>query len=273
VSIYSRAAWWRLALVALPLALAWLLAGCSSSSDPTISQPSPTASARPASSTTQTPAFPNSVTGTTADQQGNTARVTVGVGTPEPLSKLSDPTPTTCNQAIASDGQSVSGAVAIPLHVSAELTSTLKAPLNVALGEVFSIEPQSHAVQPLSNNTSLKLLWASAYTNSEPLCPTIAEVKWSAEVLTPNVPATWEPWLVIAGAIAPNDPTGEQVVNQLLIRPGASVGSGPGNGDLTPQGSGWVDCSVDESIAGPHNEPFLAVDPTVAEANGCAASG
>jgi hypothetical protein len=254
---------------AVVLLLALLAVGCGGSGDPA----SPPAGAPPttaSTATTTTAAFSNTVTGTTGDQQGNKVTITIGVGSPQPLEKLSDSVATSCNPAIKGDGLSVSDAVAIPLRVSATLTSSLKAPYDVDLSEVFYIEGQSHGVQPLKNNTSLSELWAAAYTNSEPQCPTPAEVKWAAEAVTPHAPGTWEPWLVIAGAITPNDPSGQAVTDTILIRPGAGVGSSYGDGDLTPQGSGWVRCSVDEAAA--HSEPYLAVDPTTAEADGCSAS-
>jgi hypothetical protein len=250
------------------LALVPLLATGCGSSDPSTRSEAPALSETTAQTTstgTASSSFSNSVTGTTSDQQGNSATITVAAGTPEPLSKASAPAPSACNQAIEADGQSVSDAVAIPLRVTATLTSSLKAPIDVDLANVTYL-PQS----PDGQRTEL---WAASYSNSEPQCPTTAEAKWAAEALTPNTPASWEPWLVIVGAITPNDPSGEQIVNRILFRPAAGVGSGNGDGDLTPQGSGWVRCSVDESIAGPHSEPYLAVDPTTARAEGCTASG
>jgi hypothetical protein len=252
-------------------------AGCGSSGEPTISEPSPPASASVETTAQTTPTqassnstFANTVTGTTSDQQGNQATVTVGVGTPQPLEQVSNPVATACDATITNAGQSLGSAIAIPLRVTAELTSALKAPVGVDLNEgVYYLDPHSHEIVQFSNYPSYSELWSAVYGGSEPQCPTTAEAKWAAEVVTPHAPVTWEPWLVIANAITPDDPSGEAVIDRILIGPGAGVGSGKGNGALSPQGSGWVQCSADTSITGPESSPFLAVDPTAAAEQGC----
>ncbi len=261
--------------------LASALAGCGSTTQPLPGVPQATSQPRPATpapetaSTTAastTTAFTNTVGGTVSDEQGNRAAITVGVGSPQPQEELTDPVPTACNSLIASLGQSTSSTVAVPLHVTARLTSSLQVPLGVSLSKTYYLEPKSREVVPLSEHT-YQVLWATSYSNTGPECPRTGEqeasqVMWAAEEVTPNVTKTWDAWLVLVGAITPNDPSGEDLVNRVLIEPTTNTTAGPA---LTPHGSGWVRCSV-SAIGGSSLVSYLAVDPTTAEANGCTAS-
>jgi hypothetical protein len=205
------------------------------------------------------------VYGTVQDAQGNHAVISVGVGSPTPLEKLSDPVATACNSTITSAGLSIASAVAIPMHVTARLTSSLKTPLDVNLSEVAYLEIARREVEALSNRTNLAELWASSGL-SGPQCPSTgseaAEVRWTAEAITPNTTQTWDAWLIVAGVITPNDPTGEKTIGRVLIRPGAGIGSGYTNRALTRQGSGWLGCFGGEA-------QYVAVDQTAAKADGC----
>jgi hypothetical protein len=258
------------------------MAGCGGSgqtiSDPTVTPPATVASSTTttqsatAATTAPTPSNTVSVSGTTSDEQGDRAVVTVAVASPQPLETTSDPVARACDQEVTNSGRSLSSAVAIPIHVTAELTSSIKAPLNVNLSQLEYLETHGHEVELLNHHTSLPVLWAAAYSNSEPQCPVVPEVQWTGEVITPHTAESWDAWLVIAGAITPNDPTGESLTSRILIRPGAGISGGNSDGDLTPHGGEWVSCSADESITGPHSEPYLAVDPTAVSHNGCTVS-
>jgi hypothetical protein len=267
------------ATLASSLLVSLLVVGCGSSGEPTI-----TASAIPSTTSTATatskkqppttPVFANTVSGTTSDQQGDSAEITVGVGSPQPLEKLSDPIATACNQEITNSGQSLGSAVAIPLRFTTRLTSSLKVPLAV-LGKANYLNVQKQEVEPATNDTAVPILWAVSYSNTGPVCRPSGElgegpeVTWSAETITPNVPNTSDSWLILVKVITPNDSSGSETVDRVLIWPGASVGSQPTNGDLTPRGSGWVRCSVFEASV--HLESYLAVDPASVKANGCSA--
>ena len=248
-----------------------LAAGCSGSHDVSVNRPaapqttdSTTAAATTTSADSTT--FSNTASGTIADEQGNSAEVTVGVSSPQPLEKLSDPVATACNQEITNAGASLGSAVAIPMHVTAQLTSSLKTPLVVNLNETGSevalLETRRQEVEPLTNS-HLSALWAMSYSTTGPQCSPLAEAQWTAEAITPHATETWETWLIIAGAITPNDPSGEQTTNNLLITPRATIASGaPAN--LTPQGSGWVRCSTNDA-------GYVAVNPVAVKRDGCKA--
>jgi hypothetical protein len=247
--------------------VAALMAGCGSSSQPTITAaatPKPT-TARPATSsptTTPAPITTNTVYGTVQDAQGNHAVISIGVGSPTPLEKLSDPGATACNSTITSTGLSLASAVAIPMHVTATVTSSLKTPLGIDLDETGSgvefLERKQQQLEPLTNYTNLVEVWATSY-NTRPACPENdrgAQVSWTAEEITPNISKTWNTWLIIANAVTPNDPSGRRVTNSLLITPRATIAGGsPMN--LVPRGSGWIHCPHEESPG------LVAVNPHI----------
>ena len=253
-----------------------LAAGCGSSGGHASTPASAAAASTSTAAASSTPKAPisNTVTGTTSDQQGDTADVTVGVGMPQPLAQVSDPVATACNQEVANSGQSVSGAIAIPVQVTARLTSSVKTPLVVNVSNVSYLEPQRHEVEPATDNTSVPIFWGLSYSSGPQCVPNgggegLAKVTWNAEQLTPNATTTWEAYLILVRAITPNEPSGEGIADRLLIRPAAIVGNGGVAGDLTPNGLGWVYCSVNESIAGPRSEPYLALSHTTAIHDGC----
>lgn len=224
--------------------------------DPPRQQPTPT----PSSSTIKT------ASGTVSDDQGNEGRVTIGVGTPEPLSRVTEAGGTACNATISGGGQSVNSAVAIPLHVTSELTSSAQVPMMLNLTNLYTIGPGQEEVQRLSENTSLAVLWSTDYS-SGPQCGN-GEVLWNAEDIRPHVPNTWDAWLIIVGAISPDDPSGHETTKEILILPEAAIGTEHGN-PLSLTGPASVRCAVTVSVVGSSHESFLAIDPAAVKADGC----
>ncbi|MGH2878766.1 MAG: hypothetical protein ACRDK4_04060 [Solirubrobacteraceae bacterium] len=254
------------------LLLGVVIAGCGQAKMPTISMPQTTATTPTPSPSQPTPAaaVSNAVQGKIEDQQGDRASIAIGIGAPQPLSQLSDPVATACNQTISGYGQSVSSAVAVPLQVTAEVTSSRKTPLAVNLNEtgaeVELLEAKRQEIEPLTNQTNLAEFWAASNNQIGPQCLNRsqgAEVTWTAETASPHTSVTWNAWLIVLGAITPNDPSGKAITDNLLITPRATVAEGaPMN--LTPHGSGWTRCAKDEY-------GWLAVDPhiDVSRANVC----
>lgn len=220
------------------------------------------------------PTSSNTVNGTVSDGSGDSITITVSAGAAEPLDEVSDPVVRACNTAIAESGMSTESAITIPTHVTAEITSSMKVLFDVDLEEVLYYPPHGENFQPLRYYVNeLPEVWATRYGNGPYRCSSEGEqvslVMWKAEEIEPHQVATWDAWLIVVGAITPKDPRGEQVASQLFIRPGANIGTGYEDGRLTPHESGWVRCSLEESVVGTHSEPYLAVDPAAAKEYGC----
>lgn len=278
---------WRLSGALLILGLASAAIGCGSS-QPTVSTSPPaeaTAEATDPATTTTTAesvgSATNTVSGTFADQGGDMASFTFGAGEPTPLSGLSDEVATACNQEIGSLGQSVSRAIAIPLEVTAVLTSSERAAMSANLTNLSYIEPEHRELESLGDVSNMQTLWALAYTNTPAQCATgegasgdmgmgPARVTWNAEDVTPHRPLTWKAWLILLNAITPDDPAGTDVVDRVLLQPAVSVGGeSTGSGFLAPSSgsSGWVRCAAYEPAHSPAG--YLAIDPAVAKKYGC----
>ncbi|MGH2912723.1 MAG: hypothetical protein ACRDJ3_09645 [Solirubrobacteraceae bacterium] len=258
----------RVAVPLVAMLLAALTAGCGSKQTITAAATLTPPATQPVGTPTTTPASANTVRGTIQDEQGDHAVFSIGIGLPAPLEKLSDPVATACNHEIVALGQSISSTIAISLHVTARLTSSLKVPLSINLNETGSevqiLDTQHQGITALKNIPSLAALWATAYSNGEAVCnSTAAQVQWQAEAITPNAAQTWTTWLILVGAITPHDPTGQRAARRLLLTPRVVIGNASAS-DLTPQGQGWVRCSA--------NEPgYAAVDPHVqVPSNACA---
>lgn len=264
----------RLSGALLLLGVAALASSCGANSNGATTSitvgPPRTASAHARSAPAATSAsHTTSVQGTINDAAGDRAELTLSIGQPEPLAAVTEPMAMACNQEIQQDGGSLTTAVAVPIHTTVELTSSVKVPLGLNLGEVASLNSERHEVEPLTNPDEL---WATTYGSGEPECPTNrggAATIWPAESIQPGRAQSWLTWLIVTGAITPNDPSGSGVVDQLLLRPRAGLGTDDIEGDVKPAGTGWVRCPVDESIVGPHLESYVALNRAAASRGGC----
>lgn len=220
-------------------------------------------------STRTEPATSDPVTGTARDDDGDEVAITIGLGEPKPVSELSDPALDACEQTINGVGSSPSRSVAVPVHVTMTVTSSLAADVVLSLN-------QMQLITSSGSHTTPNVLWAANYSTSGPDCGNDAlgagTVHWDAEAATPDSDHSWNAWIVALGAITPRDPSGLEVTQRLVFSPLVRLSNNLAGYRFDASSSPRVvDCAAYDPAAG--STPYIAVDPDGALAAGCSPHG
>lgn len=257
-------------VIALPLA-ASLLAACSSSSSTTAGaapastgRSAATAPASPAAvaSPSTTPAAPTTFAaiGTATDSQGDKATVSVSIGKPVPQLSLSQAGLTACG--IAGDlSYNADQTMAIPVQVTTTLTSSIATTLIVEIDGSNVVAPGGNV-----NSNGNPPTWATESDSSTCGNSPGSDLELELDNLAPGNPATWSGWLLDPGVVTPDDTSGSAAGQVFFLDPAVNFGSG-GNAGLVADAAhsqNLVNCA-----AGVQGGPVIAVDPSVARANGC----
>jgi hypothetical protein len=273
----------RCALAAV--ALASLLAGCGSSfpsTHPTAQQsalaqastPATQTVAPPPATTTTTPASTfappaaTAVSGIAADNGANRALIDITFGTSGAMASLSNPTVDTCEAQVASLRSTVEHAVAVPVTVTARVTSTQAVAITVDLHALRAVTSKG-AVGPLADVA----LWAQPSAETPKCSGTDTAIaggtaSWDAGSAQPGATQTWNAWIVVVGAITPADATGAATITRIVASPVVTIGGAtvPYRYDLA-QSKGIVQCSGSPAVNG--STSYIALDQTIAAASGC----
>jgi hypothetical protein len=263
-------------LMATPAVVNGLASGQATTSTTSAAPTTTTTTTSPSTtttSTTQQTAGAGSFSGVATDQQGDRVSVTVGVGSPTPMSSSSSSAVSACDADVEQEQSSPQRSIAVPFTVSMTVQSSLATSVSVGL-DGFGIVTSGGSVDANGEQTlGGTPLWAGAYS-SGPTCQTWNDlgagvVDWSASAATPNSTQSWSAWLIIPNAITPNDPSGLDVAQNLVLQPAVSI-SGGELFNLQPSGSSSsvVSCYSQSDLI-PGNAPFLALDPSAAISNGC----
>lgn len=211
--------------------------------------------------------------GTANDQQGDEVSLSVSAGAPVTMSSVSDPVVHACDGDVESQQSTPERSIAIPLTVTMTVESSLATAVSVDL-DGFGLISQGNVDDKGESELDSFPLWAGGYSSGA-TCAVWNDlgagvVQWTSDVARPNSPQEWSAWLVIPNVISPNDPTGTDVSDRVVIEPGITLGEAT---EIVPnvessQSPDTVECYSDIPLI-PQDAPFLAVDPSTALANGC----
>lgn len=237
---------------------------CSSSGPPATAPAShapsaaPAASPSPAAVRTYAPVAPMAAAGTVTDGSGDKADVDIWLGQPQPLTTLTQSQVAQCGPTSVY-AYEPDRAVAIPVEIDAEITSALASPFGVQLNTDYLNNPDGSA------SDGNPPVWAQSSDTSGPACDPSGGGAALWNDLAPGVSSTWSGWMVVQAAITPDDPTGAQVVNGLVLeRPIVTFGTD--DGTWRPRGKlshNLVQCPISMPAT------MIAVSPKGALARGC----
>lgn len=207
--------------------------------------------------------------GTATDGQGDTVHLTVSFGAPAPASSQENGVIDTCSNALASADSSLDRSLAVPIHVSMEVTSGMATTVQLKLGDNY----QAVGGGQVESAYGVRL-WAMDFSdgaqcgNSNDLVSEAANVTWANAA--PNTNYIFNAWLILAGSITPSDPTGSHSsLGGLLITPHVSLGGNDATITYLLQDSpNLVSCSAADAAAG--GADYVAVEPVGAVKLGCA---
>jgi hypothetical protein len=261
------------AALALPFAVG-ALAACGSSSTTAVTVPpstlpassaatAPTSNA-PAGSPAPEPATPAAfaATGTVTDGQGDKATVSVSIGKPVSQLSLNQAGLTACGDAgDLSDGADQT--MAIPVRIAATLTSSIATTVGLEVDGTHVVAPGGNA-----NSNPNFPTWASGSDSS--LCGNSSggDIGLVWDNLAPGQPVTWSGWMLDPNVITPDDSSGSAVNQVFFLEPVVNFGANDADSfvaDAT-HSQNLLTCA-----AGVQGGPVIAVDPSVARANGCTA--
>jgi hypothetical protein len=211
------------------------------------------------------------VTGTASDQQGNSVAVSLAVGRAEPADQAAQAVQA-CVLPLNDMGTGLDHSVAIPLRLTAEVTSSVAVDLVVHLNGVKGLTDGGGVTLP-----DQSLLWAVKYSDIPTECqgPTDSgsngTVHWSASVATPHAAKSWSTWLILAGGVTPNDPTGQLAAGKIVIRPFVQLAGGLADFEFgRVANQSLVQCSANDPAIG--NVSYDPVNPVEARVHGCHAT-
>jgi hypothetical protein len=198
-------------------------------------------------------------TGTVTDSQGDKAAVSVSIGKPVPQLSLNQARLNACSD-FDNITDSANQTMAIPLQITVTLTSPIATDVIVSLDGTQAVAPGGSV-----NTTSWPTMWAT-YVGNSPCSVSDQDgmVEWTN--LQSNQTATWTGWELDPRVITPNDPRGSAVDQVVFLGPVVNFGNG--NADFT------ADAAHSQNLlncAGVQGGQVIAVDPSVAKANGCTA--
>lgn len=243
------------------LFLALGLAGCASSGSPsattTTYAPIPTHAASSAPAAHQ--AFASlAMTGKVDGLQGDKAAVTVSTGTQVPLTSVPRSELTVCDT--TNPFYQADRAVAIPVVVTVELTSSLATPLTMSLDGTQQVT-SGGGTGAEGNFPTFAQLGASdgsCDTTGNPVT-----VTWN-DLNGQGSSGMWEGYLIVPEAVTPDDPGGSVAKTMILLPPKFFFGVENADTHINRAKSpGLVQCS------GLMPSDAVAVSPKVALAHGC----
>jgi hypothetical protein len=248
----------------LPAAILLLvlgLAGCASSGSP--SATTTTYAPNPAHAASAAPvahhAFTSlAMTGKVVGLQGDKAEVTIGTGKPVPLTSVPQSEVTTCD--VTNVWYQANRAVAIPVTVNVELTSKLGTPLSMGLDGTQQVASGGSTGDEGNFPTFIQLGASdgSCSTTGNPMT-----VTWN-DLNSQGARGMWEGYLVIPGAITPDDLSGSVAKTMILLPPKFFFGVENADTDISKAASpGVVQC------AGLMPSDAVAVSVKTALADGC----
>lgn len=238
------------------------VAGCASSGSPSAVT---TANApKPARVTSSAPAAAHhafaslAMTGKVDGLKGDKADVTVSIGAQVPLTSVPQSEVTVCDT--TNPFYEADRAVAIPVVVTVELTTSLATPLSMALDGTQEVT-SGGATGAEGNFPTFAQLGASdgsCATTGNPV-----SVTWN-DLNGQGANGMWEGYLIVPEAITPDDPAGSVAKKMIILPPKFFFGVENADTHIEPaQSPGLVQCS------GLTPSDAVAVSPKVAVEHGC----
>jgi hypothetical protein len=275
------------AVVIVPVSL---LTGCSSSgvagstaaSAPPAESPSTASSGTAGSSSASSPANQSSgvvlsstrpaATIDTNDSAGDKATVTVKVGKLSLVSDVANSIIQACNGVYDGMGTSTEQSVAIPVQLSATVTSSEPVSMIIVLDGSNAVEPSSQAPSPGTvGPANFPPIWAQGFADSAQCTyggnsdQSDAEFDW--DNAAPGQTNTWNGYLIVPSAVTPDDPTGiDEDAGLELIVPQFTLGDNTADYTVDSGAShNIVNCvdGIGDAVS------MVSVDPKAALAEGC----
>jgi len=191
---------------------------------------------------------------------GDSLSIGMGVGQPMPAEEVVEAQ--ACGSVITG---SLSAAVAVPVRLTATVTSQVPLDVSVAFlpGSVLGLTDQG------STTLAPETHWSVQYTRRPQQCKGAgdASVRWSA--LAPNSAEEWLIWIIVPEARTASDPTGAQIAGSIVLNPVVKVRGQLASPAWKSDSGNVVNCS-DDSINGTAN--YVALVPGVAVDHGCRSS-
>lgn len=252
----------RTAVLALGLSI--LLAGCGTSdSEGAASSPSASTDSSPTPSATVPPAAAEM---TAMTDNGDAVSVSVRIRTPTALADV-ETAQGICAGTLSDTEQE--RAVAIPIVLDVQVTSSMSTPVTVRLAEAAVVDS---GTAHLSMDTD-GWYWADRHSFGDS-CERPGDynskagtVHWTD--IGAGHHAIFQTWLIVPDDISPNDPTGQAgKASRVVLSP--EIGIGDAQAERTFAASpNVVTCTVGDPAA--PGRPLIAVDPGAARAAGCTA--
>lgn len=230
--------------------------------------------ANPPPSTESTPSASHSVTGIAVDEEGDRASVTVELGEPIPLDDTNDETARACDLSVSRQRSTPQRSMAIPLLVSMTVLSSFSTDVSVNVNS-FGFVMSGGGIDASGEQSVNGIpLWAGGYS-AGPSCSSWLDVgdgaglvHWGPDAAEPNVSQQWNAWLIVPNAITPNDPTGAEVAQRLVLLPTVTF-AGPAEFRVDRARShSLVECYSESNLI-PGDVAVLAADSAVAVNAGC----
>jgi hypothetical protein len=261
------------AIGTLAAVAAALLAGCGSAGRAAAPAATPAGGATSASAppSTAPPVFPVSpaVTIHATDSVGDKATLVIKVGQLSPVTDVTDSDIHACDDIYGNLQTTAAQSIAVPVQLSATVTSSEPAGMIIVLDGSDAVEPKSQAPAPGTVGPANVLpSWVLVYIN-DPQCTGVSmpQAEFQVNSMRPGVTVTWLSYLIVPAAVTPDDPDGiaqdaglETIVPQLTL--------GEETADYTVDSSASSDIVQCVDTIGDANT-MVSVDPPAAVADGC----
>jgi hypothetical protein len=212
-----------------------------------------------------------SLMGDASDSDGDTPRISLELGAPLALTSSSSAGPSVCDSQLTALGSNPARALAVPVTVTGDMTSTLPTELAVGINAISFVTSGGNVDAGGLDTMSTPPLWAADYSTGL-TCDTstdyldAATVGWSADVS--GTSHTWDTWIVLPDVITPDNPDGSDITGRLLLKPTVRIGDESASFTPDPTSkSAHVYCLGADPAAGTF--PCAAAAPAATESNGC----
>lgn len=208
----------------------------------------------------------------TNDSAGDKATVTVKVGKLSLVSDVGNSIIQACSGVYDGMGTNAEQSVAIPVQLSATVTSSEPVSMIIVLDGSNAVEPSSQAPSPGTvGPANFPPIWAQGFADG-PQCTyggnsdqSDAEFDW--DNAAPGQTDTWNGYLIVPSAVTPDDPTGiDEDAGLELIVPEFTLGDNTADYTVDSSAShNVVNCvdGIGDAVS------MVSVDPKAAVANGC----
>lgn len=201
--------------------------------------------------------LPLAATGSVQSAYGDSVLLGVSVGAPRAASDISEASACTF---LLNRAGGMQRAVAVPLRITATLTSSVMSDIEVYLGNGDQLTEDGRIT--LANPVH----WAVAYDDVPPRCEaSAASVRWSG--MSPQSTNSWVVWAVIPNGATPDDPTGQLSAGALVLSPIVELSGQRAFPVWAPSPGNVVQCSASDPAAGLFS--YIALVPSVAVDHGC----